>query len=113
MPQHPPARPDRRCIIGVDTHKDVHVAVAIDRLGVRLEELHVPTTTDGYTRLRRWANELGSVEAFGIEGTGSYGAGLTRYLTSFGDRVVEINRPDRATRKPSLRWRSATSDPAT
>ncbi len=104
MPQHPldrpdrPDRPDRRCIIGVDTHKDIHVAVAIDQLGVRLEELHVPTTTAGYTRLRRWANELGSVEAFGVEGTGSYGAGLARYLTSFGDRVVEINRPDRATR---------------
>lgn len=91
-------RPDRRCIIGVDTHKDIHVAVAIDQLGVRLEELHVPTTTAGYTRLRCWANELGSVEAFGVEGTGSYGAGLARYLTSFGDRVVEINRPDRATR---------------
>jgi len=71
-----PDRPDRRCIIGVDTHKDIHVAVAIDQLGVRLEELHVPTTTAGYTRLRCWANELGSVEAFGVEGTGSYGAGL-------------------------------------
>lgn len=90
--------PDRRCTIGVDTHKDVHVAVAIDQLGVKLEELHVPTTAAGYAKLHAWATALGSVDTFAVEGTGSYGAALTRFLTSLGHRVVEVNRPDRATR---------------
>jgi transposase len=89
---------DRYCIIGIDTHKDVHVAVALDQLGRRLEELHIPTSTVGYTQLENWAIALGSVKAFAIEGTGSYGAGLTRFLSDRGHRVVEINRPDRATR---------------
>ncbi|HEY8791054.1 MAG TPA: IS110 family transposase [Actinopolymorphaceae bacterium] len=87
------------CTIGVDTHKDIHVAVALDQLGARLEELHVPTTAAGYAQLERWAFSLGSVEVFAIEGTGSYGAGLTRFLASRGHRVVEVNRPDRATRR--------------
>lgn len=95
MPQN---APDRRCTIGVDTHKDVHVAVAIDQLGVKLEEIHLPTTAAGYAKLHAWASALGSVEAFAVEGTGSYGAALTRFLTSLGHRVVEVNRPDRATR---------------
>ncbi len=95
MPYNPP---DRRCTIGVDTHKDVHVAVAIDQLGVKLEELHVPTTAAGYAKLHAWATALGSVDTFAVEGTGSYGAALTRFLTSLGHRVVEVNRPDRATR---------------
>jgi transposase len=89
---------DRRVTIGVDTHLDVHVAVALDERGVRLGEIHVPTTLAGYRQLERWAVGLGSVEVFGIEGTGSYGAGLARFLCERGQRVVEVNRPDRATR---------------
>jgi transposase len=89
---------DRHVTIGVDTHLDVHVAVALDERGVRLREIHVPTTLAGYRRLEHWATGLGSVEAFGIEGTGSYGAGLARFLGDRGHRVVEVNRPDRATR---------------
>ena len=89
---------DRRVTIGVDTHLDVHVAVALDGLGARLGELHLPTTPAGYARLEHWASGLGPVEAFGVEGTGSYGAGLTRFLVDGGHRVVEVNRPDRATR---------------
>jgi transposase len=95
MPHNPP---DRRCTIGVDTHKDVHVAVAIDQLGVKLQEMHVPTTAAGYGELHAWATALGSVDTFAIEGTGSYGAALNRFLASRGHRVVEVNRPDRATR---------------
>jgi transposase len=87
-----------RITIGVDTHLDVHVAVALDERGVRLQELHVPTTLVGYGQLERWAVGLGPVEAFGIEGTGSYGAGLARFLRERGRRIVEVNRPDRATR---------------
>ncbi|MGI8946502.1 MAG: IS110 family transposase [Ornithinimicrobium sp.] len=94
----PHEAPDRRAIIGVDTHKDVHVAVALDTLGVRLQERSVPTTPSGYVQLEQWATSLGTVQAFGVEGTGSYGAGLTRFLTARGHRVVEVNRPDRATR---------------
>ena len=59
-------------IVGVDTHLDQHVAVAIDRQGVRLCENHVPATTCGYEELERWSRDLGQIRAFGIEGTGSY-----------------------------------------
>jgi len=90
--------PDRHCTIGVDTHKDVHVAVALDQLGARLEELHVPATAAGYAQLEGWATGLGPVKVFGVEGTGSYGAGLARFLSTRGHLVVEVNRPDRATR---------------
>jgi transposase len=89
---------DRRVTIGVDTHLDVHVAVALDERGVRQQEIHVPTTLAGYRELERWAVGLGAIEVFGIEGTGSYGAGLARFLRVSGHRVVEVNRPDRATR---------------
>ena len=93
-------------IVGVDTHQDEHVAVAIDRQGVRLGELHTVATTHGYEELERWSRGLGEIHAFGIEGTGSYGAGVARFLTSRGYNVVEVNRPDRSTR-----YRKGKSDP--
>ena len=93
-------------IIGVDTHKDQHVAVALDGQGVRLDEKHVPVATCGYEELERWSCDLGQVHTFGIEGTGSYGAGLARFLTDRSYRVVEVNRPDR-----SVRYRKGKSDP--
>ena len=74
------------------------MAVAIDRQGVRLGELHTVATTHGYEELERWSRGLGEIHAFGIEGTGSYGAGVARFLTSRGHTVVEVNRPDRSTR---------------
>ena len=83
-------------VIGVDTHQDEHVAVAIDRQGVRLGELRSPATTRGYGELEQWSQSLGEVSAFGIEGTGSYGAGVARFLSGLGYTVVEVNRPDRA-----------------
>ena len=85
-------------IIGVDTHQEQHVAVAIDRQGVRLGERYTPATTSGYRELEWWSRNLGTIDAFGIEGTGSYGAGIARFLTSRGYYVVEVNRPDRSTR---------------
>ena len=95
-------------IVGVDTHKDQHVAVAINRLGARLGEFHVATTTQGYAALERWAMSMGEVNVFGVEGTGSYGAGLARYLISQKHHVIEVNRPDRSTRR--RRGKSDTID---
>jgi len=85
-------------IIGVDTHKSVHVAVAINTLGARLGEISVPVSSEGYAELEEWARSLGAVHAFGIEGTGSYGAGLTRSLLEHGHHLVEVNRPNRQSR---------------
>ena len=93
-------------VVGVDTHQDEHVAVAVDRQGVRLGELRTVATTHGYEELERWSRSLGEVRAFGIEGTGSYGTGVARFLTGRGYAVVEVNRPDRATR-----YRKGKSDP--
>ena len=93
-------------VAGVDTHQDEHVAVALDRQGVRLAELHTVATTHGYGELERWSRRLGEVSAFGIEGTGSYGAGVARFLAHRGYTVVEVNRPDRSTR-----YRKGKSDP--
>jgi transposase len=65
------AQPDPRAevILGVDTHLDVHVAVAVDHLGRRLGEASVPTTARGYERLLCWAQDFGPVRCAGIEGT--------------------------------------------
>jgi transposase len=82
-------------VLGVDTHLDLHVAVALDQLGRRLGELTVPTTTRGYERLLRWAEGFGPVGCAGIEGTSSYGAGLARHLKAAGISVVEVERPKR------------------
>jgi len=65
--------------IGVDTHKEVHVAVALDALGAQLDSREIATTPAGYGSLLSWAQELG-VPAFAVEGTSSYGAGLVRFL---------------------------------
>ena len=92
-------------IIGVDTHLDQHVAVAIDGRGARLGENRVPVTTCGYGDLERLSRSLGAIRAFGIEGTGSYGAGVARFLTARGYTVIEVNRPDR-----SVRYRKGKSD---
>ena len=80
---------DVQVIIGVDTHQDEHVAVAIDRQGVRLGERHAPATTHGYGELEWWSLSLGEVRAFGIEGTGSYGAGIARFLTGRGGVIAQ------------------------
>jgi transposase len=84
--------------IGVDTHKDVHVAVALDAIGGQLDSLEIPTTEAGYRRLLSWAQELG-VPAFAIEGTGSYGAGLVRFLKRTEVAVYECERPRRQERR--------------
>ena len=92
-------------IIGVDTHKDVHAAAAISRAGVHLATTTVPASSKGYGALEAWAKSMGAVQAFGIEGTGSYGAGLSRFLRERGHTVVEVNRPNR-----QLRYQQGKSD---
>jgi transposase len=84
--------------IGVDTHKEVHVAVALDAIGGQLDSEKIPTTEAGYRRLLSWARELG-VPAFAIEGTGSYGAGLVRFLKRTDVAVYECERPRRQERR--------------
>ena len=92
---------------GVDTHKDVHAAAAMSETGRLLGTAEFPTTPVGYRRLLTWLRSFGSVERVGIEGTGSYGAGLCRYLRSKDVDVVEVNRPNRQWRR-----RRGKSDPA-
>jgi transposase len=98
--------PPPRVTIGVDTHKDLHVAAARDELGRRLGTTMAPATRAGYATLLDWAAGLGEATAWGVEGTGSYGAGLARFLCVRGQRVLEVNRPDRAARR-----RRGKSDP--
>ena len=96
MPTPPEAR---KVIVGVDTHKHVHVAVAIDSWGIRLRDQAFVADSGGYQALITWAETHGRIEAFGVEGTGSYGAGLARAVRRAGHRVVEVNRGDRRARR--------------
>lgn len=82
-------------VLGVDTHLDRHVAVALDHLGRRLGELAVPTTAKGYKDLVSWAEGFGPVRYAGVEGTSSYGAGPARHLKDAGIAVMEVERPKR------------------
>ena len=95
-----PTPPDARTVIvGVDTHKHVHVEVAIDSWGIRLRDQAFVADSGGYQALITWAETHGRIDAFGIEGTGSYGASLARAVRRAGHRVVEVNRGDRRTRR--------------
>ena len=91
---------------GVDTHLDVHVAAALDERGALLGVESFATTQSGYKKLLGWLADFGPVELVGVEGTGSYGAGLTRHLQAEGVRVVEVDRPNRQRRR-----RKGKSDP--
>lgn len=84
--------------IGVDTHREAHVAVAVDRLGRRLGALEFRVDERGFEELRRFALALGQ-PAFVVEGTGSYGASLARALLADGFAVFECERPKRRQRK--------------
>jgi transposase len=97
-------------VLGVDTHLDFHVAVAIDHLGRRLGESSVPTTAKGYERLLRWAEGFGPVRCAGVEGTSSYGAGLARHLRTREIEVLEVERPE--PRRRSSRRNVEKSDPS-
>jgi transposase len=77
---------------GVDTHSEVHVAAALDAVGGVLGTREFPATAAGYADLLGWLGTFGDVTLVGVEGTGSYGAGLARYLARHGVRVVEAAR---------------------
>jgi transposase len=93
---------------GAGTHADVHVAAALDPIGGLLGVEEFPANPAGYARLLEWLGGFGTVCLAGIEGTGSYGAGLARHVTTAGVRVVEAGRSDRQDRR-----RQGTSDPST
>src|ERR687885_1916603 len=84
---------------GIDTHKDLHVAAVLDIAGVVLGTESFSTTRAGYRALVRWLRSFGDVRRVGVEGTGSYGAGITRHLVDAGIEVLEVDRPDRSDRR--------------
>jgi transposase len=92
---------------GVDTHAGLHVAAALDPLGGLLGVQEFPATATGYAQLLDWLGGFGTLALVGVEGTGSYGAGLARYLAAAGVQVVEVDRADRQDRH-----RQGKSDPA-
>ncbi|MCK9904970.1 transposase [Parafrankia colletiae] len=102
---YPPSEPDQieatsqEVVLGVDTHKDRHVAAILTTVGMVLGTAAFPTTAAGYQQLLAWAHEHGTLRRAGVEGTGSYGAALARHLHIAGVTVLEINRPDRAARR--------------
>jgi transposase len=91
---------------GVDTHRDTNMAAALDGVGGQLGVREFPTTPAGYRSLLAWLRRFGTVVRVGVEGTGSYGAGLARYLATQGVEVIEIDRPNRQNRR-----RRGKSDP--
>ena len=91
---------------GVDTHADVHVAAALDTNGGLLGIESFPADAAGYRSLLDWLLGFGPVVKVGVEDTGSYGVGLTRHLHNEGVAVVEVDRPNRQTRR-----RLGKSDP--
>jgi transposase len=84
---------------GVDTHKHTHYAAAIDDQGRLLGHQEFPANDRGYQALLTWMRGQGQVHAIGVESTGSFGATLTRALTKAGERVIEVNRPNRIARR--------------
>jgi len=90
---------DRFVTGGVDTYRDFHVAAALDHLGGVLGTAQFPTSAKGYRSLLSWLAEFGTVEAVGVEGTGSYGAALARHLAESDVRVIEVGRPNRQVRR--------------
>ena len=102
------AKETRVVIGGVDTHKNIHVAAVIDDRGKILDTAEFVTTKVGYADLLVWMRSFGEVTKVGVEGTGTYGAGLSRYLVSCGVEVLEVNRPNRQMRR--RRGKSDTVD---
>ena len=91
---------------GVDTHLDTHVAAALDPIGGVLGVESFPASAPGYRELLGWLQSFGPVGLVGVEGTGSYGAGLARHLRAAGVAVAEVDRPNRQVRR-----RQGKSDP--
>jgi transposase len=93
--------PVKKCQVtgGVDTHGKTHHAAAIDQTGRVLGDHEFAATAAGYRQLLTWLRGFGRLVRVGVEGTGAYGAGLARHLSAAGITVVEVDRPDRKTRR--------------
>ncbi|MDP9452759.1 MAG: transposase [Actinomycetota bacterium] len=92
---------------GVDTHLDLHVAAALDDIGGVLAVESFEASAAGNDKPVCWLSSFGTITRVGVEGTGSYGAGLARFLRASGVDVVEVDRPNRQARR-----RTGKSDPA-
>lgn len=99
--------PDHEVTGGIDTHADTHTVAALDELGRVLGHAAFSADSAGYAELLGWLQDHGHITTVGIEGTGSYGAGLARFLTGHGVKLIEVDRPDRRARR-----KHGKSDPA-
>jgi len=86
-------------VLGVDTHKDIHVAALLDDMGRRVACAQFPASDRGNSQMLAWAQRHGVLERAGLEGTGAYGYRLARLLVEAGIEVREVNRPDRSRRR--------------
>lgn len=93
------AEPLRVVTVGVDTHSEIHVAAVLDERGALLDTSGFGTTAAGHRQLLEWAEGFGALDRFGVEGTGSWGAGLSRFLMARGHNVIDVNRPNRSERR--------------
>ena len=94
-------------VIGVDTHKQTHTAAVVTATtGAVIAQATAAATPAGYRQLLALAEQQPGERVWAIEGTGGYGAGLTRFLHAHAEQVVELDRPKRAARR-----QGATSDP--
>lgn len=90
---------NRFVIGGVDTHKDLHVAAVVDEHNRVLGSQCFPTTRHGYKQMLAWMRSFGQLRRVGVEATGTYGAGLLRYLQNAGVEVLEVTTPDSGDRR--------------
>lgn len=101
-----PCTSDQITVGGIDTHRDTHTAALLTIDGKVLDVAQFPTTPDGYQQLLAWLTRTGRLDKVGIEGTGSYGHGMAEVLRAAGIIMIEVDRPNRTTRR-----REGKSDP--
>ncbi len=90
---------ERRIVGGVDTHKDLHVAAVVDEQDRVIETRCFATTRQGYRQMLAWMRSFGDLQRIGVESTGSYGAGLLRFMQQAGIAVLEVTTPDKQDRR--------------
>src|SRR5688500_14352278 len=95
LAMHTQTHPETQITVGIDTHADQHVTTALDQLGRLLDTHAVASTQAGYAALLGWARGFGTMERIGIEDTGAYRTGLSRWLRARGLVVVEVKCPKR------------------
>ena len=93
------AAPNRTVVGGVDTHKDLHVAAVVDEVDRVLASQSFATTRHGYKQMLAWMRAFGQLRRIGVECTGTYGAGLLRYMHKAGVEVLEVTTPEKSDRR--------------